>query len=50
MKAASDAFCPASGKVIEVNSVLSETPSLVNESPLEKGWFMKMEVCFDIAV
>ena len=56
VKAASDAFCPASGKVLEVNTVsfllsfvvmleaLSEAPSLVNESPMEKGWFMKLEV------
>ena len=44
VKAASDAFCPASGKVVEVNTTLSETPSLVNESPMEKGWFMKLEL------
>ena len=23
---------------------LTETPSIVNESPMEKGWFMKIEV------
>ena len=44
VKAASDAFCPATGKVLEVNTALSETPSIVNESPMEKGWFMKLEL------
>ena len=29
---------------------LSETPSLVNESPMEKGWFMKLEVSICIIV
>mmetsp|Transcript_23431 Transcript_23431/g.25670 ORF Transcript_23431/g.25670 Transcript_23431/m.25670 type:complete len:151 (+) Transcript_23431:87-539(+) len=44
VKAASDVYAPVSGEVIEVNEGLGDTPSLVNESPLEKGWFIKLKL------
>ena len=44
VKAASDVYAPVSGEVVEVNSALVEDPSLVNSSPLEKGWFIKIKV------
>ncbi|EQC41222.1 glycine cleavage system H protein [Saprolegnia diclina VS20] len=44
VKAASDVYAPASGEVIEVNEVLAASPELVNESPLENGWFMKIKL------
>ncbi|KDO35042.1 glycine cleavage system H protein [Saprolegnia parasitica CBS 223.65] len=44
VKAASDVYAPASGEVIEVNEVLASSPELVNESPLENGWFMKIKL------
>ena len=37
VKAASDIYCPAAGKIVEVNKALSETPDLINKSPLDKG-------------
>jgi len=43
-KAASDVYCPVSGKVIEVNSTLSESPDLVNSSPYKEGWMVKLEL------
>jgi glycine cleavage system H protein len=43
VKAASDVFAPVSGKVIEVNEALADSPELVNESPEEDGWFCKLE-------
>ncbi|EGD88935.1 glycine cleavage system H protein [Trichophyton rubrum D6] len=44
VKSASDIMSPASGKVIEVNTVLEEKPKTVNDSPEEDGWFAKIEV------
>lgn len=44
VKAASDIYAPISGKVVEVNTELEDTPELVNQSPFDKGWICKMEV------
>ncbi len=44
VKAASDVYSPVAGEVVEVNSNLDDTPSLVNESPIEEGWFMKIKL------
>ncbi len=44
VKAASDVFCPLSGKVTAINEALQDTPELINESPLEKGWIAKLEI------
>ncbi|KAK3188920.1 hypothetical protein Dsin_028481 [Dipteronia sinensis] len=44
VKATSDINSPVSGKVVEVNEVLSESPGLVNSSPYEKGWIIKVEL------
>mmetsp|Transcript_36207 Transcript_36207/g.34244 ORF Transcript_36207/g.34244 Transcript_36207/m.34244 type:complete len:151 (-) Transcript_36207:356-808(-) len=44
VKAASDVYSPVSGTVIEVNSLLEDTPGTVNESPLDLGWFMKLKL------
>ena len=44
VKTVSDLFTPVSGKVLEFNSALEDNPELVNESPYEDGWIVKMEV------
>ncbi|ESQ52122.1 hypothetical protein EUTSA_v10017361mg [Eutrema salsugineum] len=44
VKATSDIFSPISGKVVEVNEELTESPGLVNSSPYDKGWLIKVEV------
>uniref|UniRef100_A0A2N9E751 Glycine cleavage system H protein n=1 Tax=Fagus sylvatica TaxID=28930 RepID=A0A2N9E751_FAGSY len=44
VKATSDINSPISGKVLEVNGELSESPGLINSSPYEKGWIIKVEV------
>lgn len=33
-----------SGKIIAINEDLRRKPSLINESPYKKGWFVKMEI------
>ncbi len=44
VKAASEIYAPVSGEVVEVNEALEEKPALVNASPLEEGWFLKLKV------
>jgi len=42
VKAASDIAAPLDGQITEVNLAIVETPALVNEDPMENGWFFKM--------
>jgi len=44
VKAVSDVYAPVSGEVIEVNEELPDTPELVNTSPYEDGWMVKIKV------
>jgi glycine cleavage system H protein len=44
VKTVADLFAPVSGVVKEVNGALNNEPSIVNESPYEKGWFVKIEL------
>ncbi|KAK2996582.1 hypothetical protein RJ639_025683 [Escallonia herrerae] len=43
VKATSDVNSPISGEVIEVNTKLTETPGLINSSPYEDGWMIKIK-------
>ena len=43
VKAAAEVNSPISGKVIEVNEGLSDTPEVLNEDPYENGWLFKVE-------
>ena len=43
VKAASDILAPLDGEIVEINEALIETPALVNEDSLEKGWFFKIK-------
>jgi glycine cleavage system H protein len=44
VKAVSEVFCPLSGEVIEANSKLEQTPELVNQSPHQKAWMIRLRV------
>ncbi|XP_037069216.1 glycine cleavage system H protein-like [Pollicipes pollicipes] len=45
VKAVSDIYAPVSGKLVERNADLTETPDLVNKDPYgEKGWLFKIEL------
>ena len=44
VKAVSEVFCPVGGEVIEVNSKLEESPELINESPHQKAWMIKIRL------
>nr|CAD7256721.1 unnamed protein product [Timema shepardi] len=44
VKAASELFSPVSGKVVEKNSAVEESPGLINQSCYDKGWLFKLEL------
>ena len=43
-KTASDLFMPISGTIVEINESLEDAPEMVNESPYEEGWMIKIEI------
>ncbi|KKH59362.1 hypothetical protein DU75_06160, partial [Methanosarcina mazei] len=43
VKAASDSYLPISGKVVEVNETLDDSPQLINEEPYA-NWIIKIEI------
>jgi len=42
VKAASDLFSPLTGEVVANNPELAEHPELVNESPYDRGWMIRV--------
>ena len=44
VKAASDIYAPAAGKVVAVNTDLTANPALVNTDPYGAGWMFKLEI------
>ena len=43
LKSVSDLLAPISGKVVAVNKDLETKPELLNKSPYEQGWILKIE-------
>lgn len=44
VKSVSDIFAPLSGKVLEVNDPLTDSPGIVNEDCYGEGWLIKIEI------
>lgn len=44
VKTVSDLFMPVSGEVLEFNEALKDKPELVNGSPYEDGWMIKIKL------
>lgn len=44
IKTVSDLFMPLSGKITETNKQLLKEPTLVNSSPFDNGWMVKIEI------
>jgi glycine cleavage system H protein len=44
VKAASDIYAPMSGEVVEVNSAAVDGPDVVNRSPFEDAWLIKVKL------
>lgn len=43
VKAASEIYMPIGGKIVEINEAVVDNPEILNESPFEKGWLVKVE-------
>ncbi|GEN54297.1 glycine cleavage system protein GcvH [Halobacillus litoralis] len=43
VKTVSELYAPLSGKVVEVNEDLEDSPEFVNESPYDKAWMVVVE-------
>jgi glycine cleavage system H protein len=44
VKAVSDLFSPVGGEVLEVNDAIDSDPAIVNGSPYEDGWMIRVKV------
>ncbi|MHB1342984.1 MAG: glycine cleavage system protein GcvH [Thermoleophilia bacterium] len=44
VKAVSDVYAPVSGTVVEANEEVVDAPELINESPYEDGWLIKVKL------
>ena len=44
VKAVSELISPLSGEVLEVNAAVVDAPELVNDSPYEDGWLIKIRM------
>ena len=44
VKTVSDLHSPATGEVLAVNNALAEQPELVNSSPYEEGWMIRIRL------
>ena len=44
VKTVSDLFMPIAGEVKEFNETLEDEPELINSSPYDKGWIVKVNI------
>ncbi len=44
VKTVSELYMPLSGRIVAINEYVQQNPELVNESPYEKGWMIRIEV------
>ena len=43
-KTASDIYTPVSGEVIDINQIIVDDPSKINEDPEGSAWFFKLKI------
>lgn len=44
VKTVADLYAPLSGEVLEVNPRLQDEPTLVNSSPYDDGWILRLRI------
>jgi len=44
VKSVSEIYSPISGKVVNVNKKLDDSPETINESPYDDGWLVELEI------
>ncbi len=50
VKAVGELLMPLSGKIIDVNNALVDSPELVNSSPFGSGWILKLEYTNELEI
>ncbi len=44
VKTVSDLYLPVSGKILEINSKIVDSPEIINSDPYGDGWMIKLEL------
>ena len=44
VKTVADIYMPISGKIVELNELLNDTPETVNNDPFINGWMLKIKI------
>jgi glycine cleavage system H protein len=44
VKTVADLYAPVSGEILEINHHLSQNPGLLNQSPYDEGWVIKIRM------
>ena len=44
VKTVSDMYMPLTGKIIDINEDLNDSPEQVNDDPYENGWMVKIQI------
>ena len=44
VKAVSELLAPVAGEVVEVNDSLTDDPAVINESPFDNGWMIRVRL------
>ena len=44
VKVVGEFYMPLSGEIIELNQKIMDNPELINTSPYEEGWFLKIKI------
>jgi len=43
VKTVSGLFSPITGKIVEINQAAVDSPDIINQSPFDEGWLIKIE-------
>jgi len=44
VKAAADVYMPVSGKIVNMNEALADTPEIINQDPYGQAWMVEVEL------
>ena len=44
VKTTGELISPIGGRVVETNAALADAPELINDSPLDDGWILRLEL------
>ena len=44
VKSVSDLVSPVAGEVLDINTLLEDSPETINSDPLGKGWILKVKI------